>query len=356
MHLTMIPVTRPYSHWVLIALSALVSQFAGAQASSGYELSPDTLDYYLIQAFQAPSVRERIPLNHIGVTVQKAEGGYRVTAALEGYPAHQGGIERGDTIVRVNGEPYHPVYSFNADDTGGLGFTPNPSEYRVEYERLGNLETVDTVPVFENLYDSYRTATLNSMQAFPLGNKTIGYIRFWGLSRATSDLFSLEVAMSGFTNSDGLIIDLRNSYGYLSSNHLDMFIRNSRVSFTASNDSNSHAAIESSFASSANRVFTKPIVVLINAQTRGGAELFAQALSKIGRVTTLGENSPGEIGSFSVNENTVRYLPADQTLINGQPFEEVGVAPKQMIAFPYAQEGRSDPQFEAAVDVLLGRI
>ena len=51
--------------------------------------------------------------------------------------------------------------------------------------------------------------------------------------------------MSRFTNSDGLIIDLRNSYGYLSSNHLDMFIRSSRVSFTASNDSNSHAAIES---------------------------------------------------------------------------------------------------------------
>jgi len=27
-----------------------------------------------------------------------------------------------------------------------------------------------------------------------------------------------------------------------------------------------------------------------------------------------------------------------------------------VIAFPYAQGGRSDPQFEAAVDVLLGRI
>jgi carboxyl-terminal processing protease len=310
----------------------------------------------LIQAFQAPSVEERTPLNHIGVTVQKAENGYRVTAALEGYPAHQEGIERGDTIVRVNGEPYHPVYSFNAHDTDGRGFTPKPSEYRVEYERLGDLETVNTVPVFENLYDSYRTATFNSMQAFPLGNKTIAYVRFWGLSRATSDLFSLEVAMSGFTNSDGLIIDLRNSYGYLSSNHLDMFIRNSRVSFTASNDSNSHAAIESSFASTANRVFTKPIVVLINAQTRGGAELFAHALSKLGRVTTLGEISAGEIGAFTVNENTLRYLPAEQTLIDGQPFEDVGVAPKQVIAFPYTQGGRSDPQFEAAVDILLGTI
>ena len=356
MHLTMIPATRPYSHWALIALGALVSQFAAAQANSGYELSSDMLDYYLIQAFQAPSAGERIPLNHIGVTVLKAEDGYRVTAALEGYPAHQVGIERGDTIVRVDGEPYHPIYSFNAGDTDSSGSTPQLSEYRMEYERLGVLETVDIVPVFENLYDSYRTATLDSMQAFPLGNKTIAYVRFWGLSRATADLFSLEVAMSGLTNSDGLIIDLRNSYGYLSSNHLDMFIRNSRVGFTASNDSNPHATIESSFASSANRVFTKPIVVLVNAQTRGGAELFAYALAKLGRVTTLGENSAGEIGVFTASENGLRYLPADQTLIDGQQFEGVGVAPKQPLAFPYTQGGHSDPQFEAAVDILLGTI
>ena len=94
----------------------------------------------------------------------------------------------------------------------------------------------------------------------------------------------------------------------------------------------------------------------MNSKTRGGAELFAHALAKPGRISTLGESTAGKIGSYSLDGNTIRYAPADQVLIDGQRFESVGVVPDDSIPFPFSQSRRSDPQFETTVDILLGRI
>lgn len=338
------------------ALCSVLVQQAAAQNSGDGRLPETALEYYLIQAFQAREAQDRIALNHIGIEAIAADGGYLITAALEGYPAHQAGLERGDKIVRVDGEPFHPVHSFNTPDHAANAFTRSTVSHRLEYERMGNLESVELLPVFENLYDSYRSATLNSVQEFSLGNKTIGYVRLWGLSRSTSDLFTLEQLMSQFAGSDGLIVDLRNSHGFLSSKHLDLFSRNGRGYFETSGSTNRHAAIMEKFPITTARPFTKPIVILVNSQTRAGAELMAYGLSKIVRITTLGENTPGRIGTYVAEDRALVYSPADETLIDSQQFEAAGVVPKEIIPFPFTQSGRSDPQFESAVDILLGTI
>lgn len=337
----------------LCAAAVLLAQLAMAQTIESQRLSDDSLEYFLVQAFQASKAEDRLALNHIGIEATATDGGYLVTAALEGYPAHQAGIERGDKIIELDGAPFHPVYSFNSR---GFIFKRSTGKHLLEFERSGNTETVEITPVFENLYDSYRSATLNSVQEFSLGNKTISYIRFWGLSRSTSDLFTLEQIMRSFAGSDGMIVDLRNSFGYLSSTHLDLFARNGRGYFDASGSSNRHAAIMQGFPIATSRPFTKPIVVLVNSETRGGAELLAYGLSKLGRITTLGQNSPGRIGSYSSSDASLEYSSAEETLIDGQGFETIGVVPKEVIPFPFTQSSRSDPQFESAVDILLGII
>jgi carboxyl-terminal processing protease len=334
----------------------LLTQLAAAQNSENTSITADTLEYYLVQAFQAPTAKDRMALNHIGIEVQAAVEGFLVTASLEGYPAHQAGIERGDRILRVDENPFHPVFSFNAKGREPGEFSPATAVFLLEFEKRGEVESVEIKPVFENLYDSYRSAILNSVQEFSVGNKTIGYIRIWGLSRSTSDLFTLERTLQMFRDSDGMIIDLRNSYGFLSSKHLDLFVRNGRGIFEVSDASNRHAAIAQNFPSYTTRTFTRPIVVLVNSKTRGGAELFAHGLAKPERTTTLGENTAGRIGSYSLGGNTIRYSAADQILIDGRRFESVGVVPTDLIAFPFSQSSRSDPQFETAVDVLLGII
>lgn len=341
---------------ITFLLCTLLPQLVQAQTDERHSLSPDALEYYLVQAFQVPVAEKRIALNHIGIEVEPADDGFLVTAALEGYPAHQAGIERGDKIVRIDGAPFHPVYSFNARGRKPREFTAATLPRQLELERMGGVVNVEVTAVFENLYDSYRSATLNSVQKFSLGNKTIGYIRFWGLSRSTSDLFTLELFMREFADSDGMIVDLRNSYGFLSSKHIDLFTRNGRGYFEASDTSNRHVRIAQDFPSPSNRPFTKPIVVLLNSKTRAGAELFAYGLSKLSRITTLGENSAGEIGTHSLAEGSISYTPAEEVLIDGTRFESIGVIPKEVLSFPFTQSGRSDPQFESAVEILLGII
>lgn len=341
---------------ILCAAVTLLTPLTVAQDNEKANIFADTLDYYLVQAFQAPTAKERIALNHIGIEAEAVVGGFLITAALEGYPAHQAGIGRGDKLLRVDGETFHPVYSFNSRDSETDEFTSATTTHQLEFERMGTVETVEIAAVFENLYDSYRSATLNSVQEFSLGNKVIGYIRFWGLSRSTADLFTLELTMREFTGSDGLIVDLRSSYGFLSSKHLDLLTRDDRGYFDVSGPPNKHAEVSQSFPIASAQPFTKPIVVMVNSQTRAGAELFAYGLSKSGRVTTLGENSPGRIGAYAINEDSLHYSPADEVLIDGQRFESIGVVPDEPIAFPFTQSGRSDPQFQFSVDVLLGII
>jgi hypothetical protein len=146
---------------ILCCAAVLLTQLAGAQNSQNAAITADALEYYLVQAFQAPTAKDRIALNHIGIEVRPADDGYLVTASLEGYPAHQAGIERGDIILHIDGKPFHPIYSFNAKDNKPGEFAPVTAVHLLEFERRGEAASVEISPVFENLYDSYRSAILN---------------------------------------------------------------------------------------------------------------------------------------------------------------------------------------------------
>ena len=347
-----------------IFIAALFSHSVLAQAGNSFTVDDSKLDFYLLQAFQARSAEQRIALNHIGIQVQAADEGYLVTASLEGYPAQLAGIERGDKILTVNDEPFHPVYSFNqatiAADGDHTGFTASHSSYEVEVSRNGTTRSLQLTPVYENLFDSYRTATTNSVQIFPAGNKTIGYVRFWGISRASADIASMEKIMQQLANCDGLIFDLRNSFGYLSASHLDLFVPSRRSYFLATGTPNTHGDLQAVGISSEGDYFQKPIAVMLNSETQGGPELFAYQLAKMRRVVTLGETTAGRIGDYVLETNgedsRLRYIPAEDVLIDGNGFESIGVEPEQLIAYPFEQSIRSDPQYETTLSFLLGII
>lgn len=347
-----------------IFVAAFFSQSTLAQPGNSFIFDDSELDFYLLQAFQASSAEQRIALNHIGIQVQAADEGYLVTASLEDYPAQLAGIERGDRILTVNGEPFHPVYSFNeptiAADGEPTRFAASHSAYELEVSRNGTTRSLQLTPVYENLFDSYRTATTNSVQVFPAGNKTIGYVRFWGISRASADIVSMEKIMQQLANCDGLIFDLRNSFGYLSASHLDLIVPSRRSYFVATGAPNTHGDLQPAGITSDGDYYQSPIAVMLNSETRGGPELFAYQLAKMRRVVTLGETTPGRIGDYVLETNgedsQLRYIPAEDVLIDGGGFESIGVEPEQVIAYPFEQTTRSDPQYETTLLFLLGII
>ena len=360
-------------------VSKLLGQFAlrvfaatflllGANYSAATDpVSLTSLDiaFYRVQSFDTKAAAKPLVINHLGIeTKQAADGGYLITAALEGYPAHAAGLERGDIVLRIDGADFHPLLSLNPHAAESQ-FRPRSEPAELTYKRGETVLTVRVEPVFESLYDSYRSATLNSVLSFAAGNKVIGYVRLWALTRETGDLVTLGQLLQSLHDTDGIVLDLRNSYGYLASEHIDLFraSRSDFLSISLAGKPNSNAIepeqsrlLPARQRDDSLRAYRKPIAILIDSSTRGAAELLAYQLAKLDRVTTVGEPTLGRLGRFQRRGGILDYSAADRVLIDGNVFEGIGVKPKRNAPFPFETVSRGDPQFQVAVNVLMGVI
>ena len=212
-------------------------------------------------------------------------------------------------------------------------------------------------PVFENLYDSFRSANSASLQQFSAGNKIIGYLHLWGLSRSSHDLILTKLLIQELAQCDGIILDLRDSYGFLDLEHLQVLLTNySKIDITDS--SGWLTSINNTASSISGNPYRRPLAILINERTRGGPEILAYEISKLERIVSLGSATPGRIGSYEQagDSGAFNYQPADSTRIDGQRFEDIGLQPESVLEWPLSEIRRDDPQFGAAVTLLLGII
>lgn len=320
-------------------------------------VSLDALDYYLYQAVAAPRQELRIRLNHLGLFVTHQQGAFYVSAVLNAYPAHNAGLRRGDRLDSVDGTVFHPLWSFNDERQVAESFTANIRPYTLTFMRNEVAMQLQVTPVYENLYDSLRSATTNSVQFFVNGNKLIAYVHLWSLGLAWSDLISYQELIRDLDHSDGLIIDVRDAYGLLAAEHLDMFFP-SRASYphiTSQGESGIRGNVPAQINSA---YYGRAMVVMHNAATRGGMELFAYQLGKLSRVITVGSNSAGKMGYYRISgsERQLTYAHNSTMLIDGTNLEGEGLAPDVSIPYEDTSSAPSDPQFDAAIAALMGII
>ena len=340
---------------ILIIVSGLsfVADASLAQNLSAEQVSDQNLDFFLIQAFNSKDARSRLALNHIGIQGQKLEAGFLITSVLESYPAHRAGLDRGDLITSIDGQQFDPVSSFNR----AAAFEPELDSRVLSVLRNTDHFEVTVTPVFENLYDSFRSANTASVQQFSAGNKIIGYLHLWGLSRSSHDLISIQLLIQQLAQCDGIVLDLRDSYGFLDPEHLQAFL-NSHSSIDITDASGWLTSINETASNIASIPYRRPLAILINERTRGGPEILAYETSKLERIVSLGSATPGLIGSYEQagDSGVFEYRPADSTRIDGKRFEGIGLQPESALDWPLSETRRDDPQFEAAVTMLLGII
>lgn len=341
--------------WAMLPALAYAQDVAPDKSENSQHLTPQQLDYYLIQAFNAPTSAQRVALNHIGIQGQPSTSGFLVTSVLESYPAHKAGVNRGDIITSANGQPFDPVSSFNSGSSRTRQTSPAPIELRID--RGDTSITATVTPVFENLYDSFRAASTASVQQFNSGNKVVGYVHLWALSRSSNDLISTRRLWEELAQCDGIILDLRDSFGFIDPEHLQLALP-ANASLEIDQPQAWLETINSGLIDIPGEAYRRPIAILVNARTRGGPELLAHELGKLERIVNMGDPTPGRIGSYELNSstNTAEYQPARETLIDGEKFENNGLIPEMTIEFPVTDSRRDDPQFEAAFSQLMGVI
>jgi len=316
----------------------------------------DDQDFYLFQAWQARDASERLAIHHIGALFEFVDDHFVISNLLEAYPAINAGLRRGDVLLSVDGNAFHPVNSFNP----GTGAVDNV----LSFLRNGQQLKVELRPVYENLYDSMRRATINSVSRYPSGNKLVCYVHWWAASRSLADILADRDLFSSMRSCDGLVLDMRGSFGYFDWTHLDFFF-DSRTGFPLIRKTNQDRQIEYKAPPRDPylqiRSFNRPIALLINEKTRGGMELIAHQLISSGRAISAGVPTAGFVAdmeqlSGDVEAGWFMYQPVGELFINGVNLQRDGAKPQILEDWPISSSSSNDPQFDAALLALMGII
>lgn len=259
----------------------------------------------------------------IGVTLllQEAPDDYRVVDVVEGSPAGDAGMGRGDRLLTINGRTvaeWFDTEGLNAafgPDEEGVTVTltaerPNGEEYSLELEKT--LFTVDSVPVVETFeLDSGATAAYLHFRAFILPAQD-------RLDAIFSDLQSQGV--------DELILDMRyNGGGRLSvAEQLAGQIGGEALAgelFTrlVHNEARSDNNRERTFNEETGALGLDQLVVIGSRRTASASELVVNGLRPYMDVDIIGERTFGKpVGSYGFDICEQRLFPIAFSIQNAE--------------------------------------
>ncbi|MGE3539337.1 MAG: S41 family peptidase [Candidatus Tectimicrobiota bacterium] len=276
----------------------------------------------------------------IGVFTQHSAEKTFVSGILGGLPAATAGLQVGDEILTVNGQPYHPIQSF----TGHLH-----EEVTLQVRRRPEAPPLDIRVVPQQLRpnEAFLTAMQESARVILADGVHIGYIHIWSYAGSQYQrLLEHEIGSGKLKEADALILDLRDGWGGAQAHYLDLFqARGPTVTLT---DRDGKVSLN-------NVKWRKPVVMLINGGTRSGKEILAYGFKKYGLGELIGTQTAGAVlagRAFLLSDGSLLLLAVTDVHVDGQRLEGVGVTPTIEVPFPVEYAEGKDPQLERAIEVL----
>ncbi len=274
---------RPLSRSTLVDL-ALSGMVAGLE---------DPYSHYLDRSSYESRNEPQTPRIGIGVDLEHEPEGLRITGVVEGSPAAQAGLMRGDLIVKIGSTSLA-----NRDDAFGLdllrgaaGTTVTLTVLRDRAQHVFSVERREfVVPVATSRILSH-------------DGVRIGYLRLTGFSEGSGDKLRAEVRAALQGHAQGLILDLRGNGGGL----IDQAINVTSI-FLA------HGTIMSAeergqrprvYKASGDVIAPDtPLVVLVDQGTASSSEIVTAALQDHGRAKVVGTRTYGK----GVFQQTLRLV------------------------------------------------
>ncbi|MGD9537390.1 MAG: S41 family peptidase [Alphaproteobacteria bacterium] len=259
----------------------------------------------------------------LGVEITMENGFVKVISPIDDTPASRAGIETGDMIVQIDGEPV-------------LGLT---LEQAVEKMR-GPVDTNITITIqregVEKPFDVTLTRAVIRIRSVRtrLEGNDIAYVRITSFTERTSE--DLERALKDIlgehgTSVKGVVLDLRNNPGGLLDQAVqvsDDFLDQGEVVSTRGRRSDS---IQRFNARQGDIAADLPMVVLINGGSASASEIVAGALQDHGRALLLGTKSFGK-GSVQTiiplsGQGAIRLTTARYYTPSGRSIQAKGIDP-----------------------------
>jgi len=288
----------------------------------------DSLDphsaYMDEETFSAMQTQTRGEFGGLGIEVSLDESGYvRVVSPIDETPAARAGIEAGDLITHLDGDP---VQGKTLDEA-------------VEVMR-GEVGEDITLTVFRSSvpepFDVTITRDRIQIQSVRSRLETdVGYIRITSFSGQTQSGLERAIADLREESGDellGYVLDLRNNPGGLLNQGVsvaDTFLERGEIVSTRGRDP---ADTQRYQATPGDLTDGLPLVVLINGGSASASEIVAGALQDQHRALVLGTQSFGKgsvqtISPLSRNDAAIKLTTQRFYTPSGRSIQQLGISP-----------------------------
>ncbi|MFP3870887.1 MAG: S41 family peptidase [Syntrophobacteria bacterium] len=273
-------------------------------------------------AYKELQVETKGSFGGIGIEITIRDGVLTVVSPLEGTPAYQLGIEAGDQILQVDGEPTKDMSLMEAvKKMRG----PKGTKVTLTIMRKGFTEPKDFIITRAVIaIKSVRKQTLES---------GYGYLRISHFQSTT--LQDLRQALAELEEENrpmkGLILDLRNNPGGLLDQAVkisDEFLEEGLIVYTGGRSNSQNMRFE---AHEETRPHPYPIIVLVNEGSASAPEIVAGALQDHKRALILGVKTFGKGSVQTVmplrNGAALRLTTALYYTPSGRSIQAAGIEP-----------------------------
>jgi carboxyl-terminal processing protease len=339
------------------AFADVVNQMLGLLHTSHTRyLTPDMPQYYeLLGVFasspacadQIEQVRASLPhakLGYVGIGIDTlvCDEGTFIQSVYDGGPAQAAGLQVGDRLVSVAGEPFHPIHSFQSRDGQEVAVT-------IQRHREGAPEDVRVTPRLLEGATMFHDAMRHSVCVTEAGGFRIGYLHVWSYAGQTyQDLLIQVLGEQPLCDADALVLDLRDGLGGASADYLNLF--NRAIPRLVMNMPRRGETVV------LDPQWRRPVALVINERVRSGKEVFAWGLKRAGRGQLVGHTTAGAVTAGALHflpDQSVLYLAVGDVEVDGQRLEGQGVAPTIAVDRPIPYCAGRDPQRDAGVATLV---
>jgi carboxyl-terminal processing protease len=294
-------------------------------AINGMLTSLDPHSSYLPpEDFDSMQVQTRGEFGGLGIEVTQEDGYVKVVSPIDGTPADEAGIQAGDFITHVDGEP---VLGLTLNEAVDLMRGPVGSEIVITVVRTGVEEPFD-VSIIRDTIKIAAVKTRLEGNAVVLRISSFTDQTFPNLQEGLRK--SVEEA-GGLDKVTGFVLDLRNNPGGLLNQAIlvsDAFLEKGEIVSTRGRDpvdSERYNATPGDLAQG------KPIVVLVNGGSASASEIVSGALQDHHRAIIVGTKSFGK-GSVQTimplqGDGAMRLTTARYYTPSGRSIQALGVAP-----------------------------
>lgn len=221
----------------------------------------------------------------IGLSVVEVKQGLRVAQVFPRSPADKAGVEVGDTVVSVEGEPIAGQGSGEATKKikGPEGTEVTIGVRDGETEKVRELTLTRAEVTLPNV----------SSRIKKIDGHELGYVRFLSFSEGAHAALGQEVEKVQEKGAEGIVLDLRHNGGGLLGEAVrsaSLFLPEGEVVVSTKSRSQGEDVHETGDG----RVTSLPLVVLIDRGTASAAEILTAALAGNGDATVVGTRSFGK--------------------------------------------------------------